>query len=100
MPQEARVEILDLLQALKGSWPLCKTIIESDDAKSQGRIERYIRAVQWLTDEGLVSFEAMMVDTRGLSIVHSALTQRGHEYARALAPVEILPAEFSARSKT
>lgn len=95
MPHEVYGEICDLLQSLRGAWPLCKTIVQLDDGKSEGRIDRYIKAVQWLTDRGLVSFEALMVDVRGLSIVHSALTSRGHEYSRSFVPGEaiILPTE-------
>ena len=85
MPQEVHAEILDLLQVLKGAWPLCRTIVHSDDGKSGSRIERYIKAVQWLTDRGLVTFEALMVDMRGLSIIQSSLTASGHEYTRSVA---------------
>jgi hypothetical protein len=99
MPQEVRAEIFDLLQALKTVWPACQTIVHSSDGRSPDLVDRYIRAVQWLADRGLVSFEALMVDMRGLSIVHSSLTSRGHDYARSLSPVGILPVGFSARSK-
>ncbi len=98
MPRESRVEIIDLLQALKGVWPQCRTINYPDDGKSSdqpGTVERYIRAVQWLTDRGLISFEALMVDTRGLSIIDSSLTPRGREYSGAY-----VAAELSGRSES
>lgn len=92
MPRDTRTEIIDLLQTLKGVWPQCRTINYPDIGNVSdrpGNVERYIRAVQWLTDRGLISFEAMMVDTRGLSIIDSSLTPRGREYSGAYMATEL-----------
>ena len=71
VPHDVRTEILDIVHGLKQAWPDCRTLTYTD-ANSvpgvRGPIERYIIAVQWLTD-------------RGLSIRDSALTQRGREYS-------------------
>lgn len=98
-PQEVCAEIIAIMQLLKASWPSCRTILHDDDGPASDGMDRYLIAVQWLTDRGFVSFEAMMLDARGLSVIHAGLTSSGHEYARALAsdPVEAAPISLPIR---
>lgn len=50
------------------------------------RIDTYIGSIQWLTDRGMVAFEALSVDSRGVAIADAILTPRGRDYARTTLP--------------
>lgn len=85
IPHALRGEITGILQALKAAWPHCKTMCcaKSDTTTdNHANIDRYVGSVQWLTDRGLITFEALTVDNRGITLMDAILTTRGHHYAQ------------------
>lgn len=85
MPRPLRAEIMDILQSLGGSWPHWCTLSYPKGkltAPEPALVDPYIVAVQWLTDGGFITFEALTIDARGLTILLAGLTPKGRDYAR------------------
>jgi hypothetical protein len=89
VPHALRAEIVDILGALSRTWPHGTTInyaAVKDLFETRERVERYIGSIQWLTDRGLITFEALAVDSRGVALSDAILTPRGRDYARTMLP--------------
>lgn len=81
-----RAEIVEILQGLKQAWPLCDSmtwLMDDEQSSHQDFVDRYLAALQWLTDMGLITFEALTVGPTDLSIRQAALTSRGREFIRS-----------------
>ncbi len=86
MPPAFGSEILDILQGLKGSWPHCETLTWSnvEQAKSdEDFVNHHLAALQWLTDMGMVTFEALSVGPDHLAVRQASLTSRGRDYIQS-----------------
>lgn len=72
-------ELDGLLEALRASWPTPLTLSPASlrMGSSQGVEERFLRAVFYMSDHGLLSYEALLVNDGIPTLVDAMLTARG-----------------------
>ncbi|MET0361976.1 MAG: hypothetical protein ABW048_09530 [Sphingobium sp.] len=82
MLPKRKTEIFEILQILREYWPNCSTVElprRSNDVADRALVGLYLVAVQWLTDRGMISFEALSIQPSHILIRQAALTSRGRD---------------------
>ncbi|MCE7795128.1 hypothetical protein LWE61_01015 [Sphingobium sufflavum] len=86
-PLEQKTEILDILQSLGRVWPHSRVMTWPNlpaSGMQQEPTNHYVAALQWLTDMGMVTFEALSITGMMLSVHQAALTSQGRDYLHSL----------------
>ncbi|HEX7821923.1 MAG TPA: hypothetical protein VF463_15040 [Sphingobium sp.] len=94
MPPAPQIEIIEVLQSLEKSWPSFESVTwaaRAGTAFDEELVKRYLAALQWLTDMGLITFEAMSIGPSSLSVRQAALTSRGRDYVHSSLPSMVDP---------
>jgi hypothetical protein len=89
MLPKRKTEIFEILQMLREYWPNCSTVELpscSNDVADRALVGLYLVAVQWLTDRGMISFEALSVQPSHVLIRQAALTSRGRDFILGTMP--------------
>ena len=73
-----------LTQALERSWPILITVTPANLGLDEGEdsLVRFLVAVRHMADEGLMTYEALIVGSNGTRLVDAALTARGRAALR------------------
>lgn len=75
-----------ILSIVGRNWPTFLTLKPSDVGVSgDADVILFLQAVQNLCDEGLLSYEALVVDELGVRILEAGLTTRGRRLVVAVA---------------
>lgn len=73
-----------VIRALGQSWPILETLTPASLGldESEADLVAFVTAVQQLSDEGLISYEALIVNRDTARLVDAGLTARGRASTR------------------
>lgn len=73
-----------LIHALGRSWPILETLTPASIGLEDGEasLVGFLTAVQQLSDEGMISYEALVVNRDSVRLVDAGLTARGRASIR------------------
>jgi hypothetical protein len=87
-------EMDKIVRALQANWPMLVTLTASGNGLSPSSpdLENFLSAIQLLSDDGFISYEAVVIGTGGPRLIDAGLTARGRAHfgmlpLRAVSPV-------------